>query len=339
MKNCAGNRSEGALRPQNRVFWAHFSIFWPYRAKIRRKSKNLNKGLLGTTHKLSHCDGFRSLQSLFLQPVGRPQSPDVGTKKMKRIAISIVVLAFISGCGYIGDLLNIDFLRTWNCDAALKQAERKAKIDRVDGQWALGDGLPSVLGYMIAKVAPLDENEATQLAYDIALTIVGDDHFLSLSSVAVTSKVCTNGVGWKEDGQWKSSTYVSTDHFAKVTLESKSPRMPWNMTVHFEGGGVSKFECTPPVINNSAQYESFWPSAYRKAWQNPRGTNDAERIGRQVTEIFAGIWPTQDVQARFESQINEWVVDVMGYGQPGPWTRVRISENGSILSFDWVPRE
>ena len=50
----------------------------PSRGTALEKSTRLNKGLLGTTHKLSLCDGFRSLQSLFLQPVGRPQNPDVG---------------------------------------------------------------------------------------------------------------------------------------------------------------------------------------------------------------------------------------------------------------------
>ena len=78
MKNCAGNRSEGALRPQNRDISALFSIFWPYRPKTRRKMKILNNGLLGTTHKLSLGKTFRSLQSYRIQPVGRPQNPDVG---------------------------------------------------------------------------------------------------------------------------------------------------------------------------------------------------------------------------------------------------------------------
>ena len=80
MRNCAGNRSEGALRPQNRVFLANIWIFWPYRAKIRRKTKNLNKGLLGTTHKLSLGTPLRSLLSYRVQRVGRPQSPDVVPK-------------------------------------------------------------------------------------------------------------------------------------------------------------------------------------------------------------------------------------------------------------------
>ena len=85
MKNCAGKRSEGALRPQNHVFLAHFSIFWPYRAKIRRKTKNLNKGLLGTTHKLSLGTPLRTLLDYRVQPVGRPQSPDVEPKTIERL--------------------------------------------------------------------------------------------------------------------------------------------------------------------------------------------------------------------------------------------------------------
>ena len=80
MRNCGGNRSEGALRPQNRDFQAIIPIFWPYRAKIRRKTKNLNKGLLGTTHKLSLGTPLRSLLSYRVQRVGRPQSPDVRQK-------------------------------------------------------------------------------------------------------------------------------------------------------------------------------------------------------------------------------------------------------------------
>ena len=271
--------------------------------------------------------------------VSGPLTRDVGTKKMKRLAISIAVLALISGCGYIGDLLDIDCLRAWNSDSALKQAERKAKIDRVDGQWALGDGLPSALGAMIAKAYPLDENEAIQYAYDIALTLVGDDHFLALGSATVTAKVTTNGVGWKEEGEWKSSTYVSTDRFAEVTLESKSDMRPWNMTVKFEGMGISKFTCHPPVVTNSAQSKGFWPSAYWTAWRNPRSTNEAEIIGRQVAEVLSGIWPGQQAHAHFNPATKEWTIDVSAPGTPGPQTIVRLSEDGSVLLFDWVPRE
>ena len=80
MKNCAGNRSEGALRAKTRDFPTLFSIFWPYRPKTRRKTKILNNGLLGTTHKLSLGNALRSLQSYRVQPVGRPQNPDVGLR-------------------------------------------------------------------------------------------------------------------------------------------------------------------------------------------------------------------------------------------------------------------
>ena len=54
----------------------------PSRGSAPEKQIRFNKGLLGTTHKVSLCAGFRSLQSLFLQPVGRPQSPDVGSKRL-----------------------------------------------------------------------------------------------------------------------------------------------------------------------------------------------------------------------------------------------------------------
>lgn len=40
-----------------------------------------NKGLLGTTHKPSLYNRFRSLRRYTVQPVGRPQNPDVGNKK------------------------------------------------------------------------------------------------------------------------------------------------------------------------------------------------------------------------------------------------------------------
>ena len=39
-----------------------------------------NKGFQATAHKLSHGNGFPSLHSLFLQPVGRRLNPDVGGK-------------------------------------------------------------------------------------------------------------------------------------------------------------------------------------------------------------------------------------------------------------------
>jgi hypothetical protein len=39
--------------------------------------KALNKGLLGTTHNLSLGNALRSLHSYRVQPVGRPQNPDV----------------------------------------------------------------------------------------------------------------------------------------------------------------------------------------------------------------------------------------------------------------------
>ena len=41
------------------------------------KKIRFNNGLLGTTHNLSLCHRFSSLQSYIVLPVGRPQSPDV----------------------------------------------------------------------------------------------------------------------------------------------------------------------------------------------------------------------------------------------------------------------
>ena len=43
----------------------------------RKTAKNSNKGLLGTTHNLSLCIPIRTLLDYRVQPVGRPQSPDV----------------------------------------------------------------------------------------------------------------------------------------------------------------------------------------------------------------------------------------------------------------------
>jgi hypothetical protein len=57
MKNCAGNRSEGALRPKTSDFSADFMIFKPYGLQNRGKKKNLNKGLHRTAHKLPKLRG------------------------------------------------------------------------------------------------------------------------------------------------------------------------------------------------------------------------------------------------------------------------------------------
>ena len=81
MNKCAGNRSEGALRPQNHDFSGIFPIFWPYRAKIRRKMRNLNKGFQATAHKLSLCKRLRTLLTYTGTAVGRRLNPDVGPKK------------------------------------------------------------------------------------------------------------------------------------------------------------------------------------------------------------------------------------------------------------------
>ena len=69
------------LTAQKQRFFRRFFTFRALQAKICEKPMkipDLNKGFLGTTHKVPLCGGFRSLQSLFLQPVGRPQNPDVG---------------------------------------------------------------------------------------------------------------------------------------------------------------------------------------------------------------------------------------------------------------------
>ena len=49
------------------------------------KKIRFNKGLLGTTHKLSLCNRFPSLPSYIVLPVGRPQSPDVLQRKNMNI--------------------------------------------------------------------------------------------------------------------------------------------------------------------------------------------------------------------------------------------------------------
>jgi hypothetical protein len=46
--------------------------------------KALNKGLLGTTHNLSLGNALRSLHSYRVQPVGRPQNPDVQRPEMMK---------------------------------------------------------------------------------------------------------------------------------------------------------------------------------------------------------------------------------------------------------------
>ena len=44
---------------------------------LKTRKRGFNKGLLGTTHKLSLCTPHRSLLDYRVQPVGRPQSPYV----------------------------------------------------------------------------------------------------------------------------------------------------------------------------------------------------------------------------------------------------------------------
>jgi hypothetical protein len=61
MKICAGNRSEGALRPKTSDFLADFMIFKPYGLQNRGKTKNLNKGLHRTAHKLPKLHGLATI--------------------------------------------------------------------------------------------------------------------------------------------------------------------------------------------------------------------------------------------------------------------------------------
>ena len=61
--------SGGLYEPENAIFGLFLRILGPPGMKKRKKS--LNNRVQATTHKLPLCDGFRSLQSLFLHPVGR----------------------------------------------------------------------------------------------------------------------------------------------------------------------------------------------------------------------------------------------------------------------------
>ena len=72
-----------ALRAQKRDFQAIFTIYNAFGAENGKEMKifRSNKGFQATAHKLSHGAGLRSLQSLFLQPVGRRLNRDVGTKE------------------------------------------------------------------------------------------------------------------------------------------------------------------------------------------------------------------------------------------------------------------
>ena len=53
-----------------------------YTEKLRQPGNGFNKGLLGTTHKLSLGTPYRTLLSYRVQRVGRPQSPDVGGRNI-----------------------------------------------------------------------------------------------------------------------------------------------------------------------------------------------------------------------------------------------------------------
>ena len=72
--------AERQLRPPRRPALQQPTPRWGLRAVTPYPSDNeirQNKGLLGTTHKLSLCTPLRTLLDYRVQPVGRPQSPDV----------------------------------------------------------------------------------------------------------------------------------------------------------------------------------------------------------------------------------------------------------------------
>ena len=66
---------------ENGPYGQFFAISTPFFRSTNltgwKTAKNSNKGLLGTTHNLSLCTPLRTLLSYRVQPVGRPQSPDV----------------------------------------------------------------------------------------------------------------------------------------------------------------------------------------------------------------------------------------------------------------------
>ena len=222
--------------------------------------------------------------------------------------------------------------------ADLDRATKRTRIDRAKGEW-MAYGVPSALGGLIEKEAPLNEDEAIQFAYDIGQIMVGSDHLLSLSSVSVTSEVSRgqSSAGNKDEaGNEIWSTFTSTYHTATVVLETKSSLRPWKMVVEFGEGSVFSFKCTPPVFTNYAeQGVCFSPSYYRRAWQNPSETNQVAKIGLQVTQILDGIWPTQEAIAHYDKTQSVWRVEVKereGYGDR--FRIVRISPEGHILSFE-----
>jgi hypothetical protein len=61
--------SGGLYEPENAIFGLFFRFFGP--PGMKKSEKSLNKRVQTTTHKLPLCDGLRSLQTLFLDPVGR----------------------------------------------------------------------------------------------------------------------------------------------------------------------------------------------------------------------------------------------------------------------------
>ena len=262
---------------------------------------------------------------------------------MIRLLTWIMLICAVSGCGKKDDIDRYccDDCRRLQCkqyQTDLDRAAKRTKIDRAKGEW-MGYGVPSALVGMIDKASPLNEDEAIQYAYDIALIMVGSDHFLSLSSLSITSEVSHGSASAgqiDENGKYIWSTFTCTAHIAKVVLETKSILRPWNMAVEFRDGTVVSYTCTPPVFTNYAkQGVCFSPSYYRRAWQNPADSNQAARIGMQVTQILDGIWPIQESSAIFDETQNIWRVDVWGSEGFGQSRVVHISPQGAVLFFGY----
>ena len=91
--------AERQLRPPRRPALQQPTPRWGLRAVSPDPSDNeirQNKGLLGTTHKLSLCTPLRTLLSYRVPPVGRPQSPDV--LHAMKLHILILIACVLSAC-------------------------------------------------------------------------------------------------------------------------------------------------------------------------------------------------------------------------------------------------
>ena len=70
-------RKSEEIGPYGQLSAVSMTILHSMNLTGRKTAKNSNKGLLGTTHNLSLCKPLRTLLDYRVQPVGRPQSPDV----------------------------------------------------------------------------------------------------------------------------------------------------------------------------------------------------------------------------------------------------------------------